>query len=66
MIRRGSGDASADRRRASLGAGLPGSFGRSGESIFDPSHAAILFRDSRGVRLTFFLKVFLFTQNFLP
>jgi len=46
-MRRGSGE--VDRRRASLGAGIPGSQ-RPGESIFDPNHAAILFRDSRGVK----------------
>ena len=46
MMRRGSGE--VDRRRASLGAGIPGSL-RPGDSIFDPNHAAILFRDSRGV-----------------
>ena len=46
LIRRASGD--GERRRASLGAGMPSL--RPGESTFDPTHAAILFRDSRGVR----------------
>ena len=41
---------SDDRRRASLGAGIPGAL-RTGDSAaaFDPNHSAILFRDSRGV-----------------
>ncbi|XP_057373114.1 uncharacterized protein LOC130693856 isoform X2 [Daphnia carinata] len=45
LIRRGD-----DRRRASLGAGIPGAL-RTGDSAapFDPNHAAILFRDSRGL-----------------
>ena len=47
MIRRASVD---DRRRASVG-GTSVSFLRQDHS-FDPSHAAILFRDSRGVNIT--------------
>lgn len=57
MIRRGSAD--ADRRRSSLGAGIPG---RSGESLIDPNHAAILFRDSRGVRMIYLCSLKAFKQ----
>jgi hypothetical protein len=44
LIRRGD-----DRRRASLGAGIPGALRTGDSASFDPNHAAILFRDSRGV-----------------
>lgn len=46
LIRRGD-----DRRRASLGAGIPGALRTGDSASFDPNHAAILFRDSRGVSL---------------
>ena len=54
LLRRSSGDSHADRRRASLGAGSPASVAyplhsRADAGSFDPYHAAILFRDSRGV-----------------
>ena len=52
LIRR-AGD--GERRRASLGAGMPSTL-RPGESTFDPNHAAILFRDSRGVSFLLFLR----------
>ncbi|XP_032780208.2 uncharacterized protein LOC116918596 isoform X1 [Daphnia magna] len=44
LIRRGD-----DRRRASLGAGIPGALRTGDSASFDPNHAAILFRDSRGL-----------------
>lgn len=46
LIRRGD-----DRRRASLGAGIPGALRTGDSASFDPNHSAILFRDSRGVSL---------------
>jgi len=51
LMRRSSGD-SADRRRASLGGGLPGpaaAHPQQEKSTFDPYHSAILFRDARGL-----------------
>ena len=51
LMRRSSGD-SAERRRASLGGGLPGPAAaqpQQEKSTFDPYHSAILFRDARGV-----------------
>ncbi|XP_046652797.1 5'-AMP-activated protein kinase subunit gamma-2-like isoform X2 [Daphnia pulicaria] len=44
LIRRGD-----DRRRASLGAGIPGALRTGDSASFDPNHSAILFRDSRGL-----------------
>ena len=49
-MKRASGD--NDRRRSSLG-GMPGPSRL--ENMLDPNHAAILFRDSRGVSVMSYL-----------
>lgn len=41
-----------DRRRQSLGAIIPTNIHRASDAFVDPYHAAILFRDSRGVSET--------------
>lgn len=43
-----------DRRRQSLGAIIPTNIHRASDAFVDPHHAAILFRDSRGVSESLF------------